>query len=81
MALVPESVNRSMITSSEWIANRFQCARCSNSTRSSRVVSRIGSTVLMRKGSMIVFMGTPAGGRAYGVGCRREIGDNRKRPQ
>jgi len=45
-----------MITSSAWIANRFQPAFSSSVRRSDVVVSRIGSTTLIRNGSMMVFM-------------------------
>src|SRR5688572_16928116 len=55
MAPVPLSVRRSMRTSSAGIRNRLSPARRSASSLSSRVVSRIGSTTLMRKGSMMVF--------------------------
>ena len=54
IAPVPESVSRSMSTSSAWIANRFQPAASSAAARSSRVVMRMGSTAWMRNGSMIV---------------------------
>src|SRR6476661_6099791 len=54
IAPVPESVSRSMRTSSPRSANRFSPASASAVSRSSRVVMRIGSTEWMRNGSMIV---------------------------
>src|SRR5688500_18257283 len=54
MAPVPESVSRSMITSSAWRLNRFQPAFARAAARSATVVIRIGSTEWIRNGSMIV---------------------------
>src|SRR4051812_15048137 len=51
---VPESVSRSMRTSSERSANRLCPAARSRSCRSARVSMRIGSTLWMRNGSMMV---------------------------
>ena len=61
MAPVPESVKRSIRMSSAAIRNRFQSAFARMSSRSSRVVIRSGSTVLMRNGSMMVFKSDPPG--------------------
>jgi hypothetical protein len=54
IAPVPESVRRSMITSSACRLNRFQPAARSAASRSSTLVRRIGSTEWIRNGSMIV---------------------------
>ena len=45
-----------MITSSAGIWNRLKCAPRKIASRSSGVVSLIGSTILILNGSMIVFM-------------------------
>src|SRR6266511_550200 len=55
MAPVPESVRRSIRTSRAWSRNTLLCAASSAIRRSSMVFCRIGSTVLMRNGSMIVW--------------------------
>ena len=54
IAPVPESVSRSMRTSSAWSANRLKPAASMAASRSSRVVIRMGSTAWMRNGSMMV---------------------------
>ena len=54
IAPVPESVSRSISTSSARNSNRLYPAAASAAARSARVVSRIGSTEWMRNGSMIV---------------------------
>src|SRR5262245_16393468 len=54
IAPVPESVSRSMSTSSAWSANRLYPASVSRCSRSARVSMRIGSTAWIRKGSMMV---------------------------
>src|SRR6185503_1059453 len=51
MAPVPESVRRSSSTSLAASWKRFQPACSSARSRSARVVERIGSTILVRKGS------------------------------
>src|SRR5271165_3517001 len=56
IAPVPESVSRSMSTSSAGSRKRLKCAARRNSSRCSRVVQRIGSTLLMRNGSMTVLV-------------------------
>jgi hypothetical protein len=53
IALAPLSVRRSMSTSSARTANRLKPAASRISSRSACVVRRIGSTDLIRKGSMI----------------------------
>src|SRR5437762_1792869 len=55
MAPVPLSVRRSMRTSSGRILKGLKPAARITRSRSSGVVSRIGSTTLIRKGSMMVF--------------------------
>src|SRR5258708_22397280 len=50
MAPVPESVSRSMRTSSALSRKRLQAADCRAAARCARVVNRMGSTVLMRNG-------------------------------
>src|SRR5436190_1196062 len=62
IAEVPLSVSRSMSTSSAGMRNGFRCALRRINSRSAGVVSLIGSTILMRNGSMIVFMRTSRGG-------------------
>src|SRR5258708_4218256 len=57
MAPVPESVSRSMGTSSALSRKRLQAADCRAAARCARVVNRMGSTVLMRNGSMMVLNG------------------------
>src|SRR5713226_8462282 len=57
MALVPESVSRSIRISFAGMRNRLRPAFCSSRSRCSRVVKRSGSTLLMRNGSMMVFIG------------------------
>src|SRR5260370_28993535 len=57
MALVPESVSRSIRISFAGMRKRLRPASCSNRSRCSRVVKRSGSTLLMRNGSMMVFIG------------------------
>ena len=52
IALVPESVSRSMSTSEALIRNGLKWAACRMDSRSTGVVMRIGSTDLMRNGSM-----------------------------
>jgi Na+-transporting methylmalonyl-CoA/oxaloacetate decarboxylase beta subunit len=64
IALAPESVSRSMITSTPWMRNGLKCAARRIASRCAAVVMRIGSTDFMRNGSMIVFMGVPAVGLA-----------------
>ena len=64
IAPVPESVSRSIRTSSAWSANRFRPASSIASARSSRVVIRIGSTAWIRNGSMIVRKGSIDGSLA-----------------
>src|SRR6516164_3639939 len=54
IAPVPESVSRSIRTSSAGNRKRLLCAARSCCSRSSRVVHRMGSTLLILKGSMIV---------------------------
>src|ERR687889_1390053 len=54
MAPVPESVSRSIRTSSSWRLKRLYPADSSAASRCSTVVSRIGSTEWIRNGSMIV---------------------------
>src|SRR6185503_5513140 len=54
MADVPLSVSRSISTSFECRRNGLQCACLSNLLRCYLVVIEIGSTVLIRNGSMIV---------------------------
>jgi hypothetical protein len=54
MALVPESVSKSIITSSERREKRLKPASASRPSRSARVVSRSGSTLFTLKGSMMV---------------------------
>src|SRR5580700_9234961 len=56
MALVPESVSRSIRMSFASIRNRLYPATASWRSRSSRVVWRNGSTLLIRNGSMMVFI-------------------------
>src|SRR5258708_34228333 len=53
MADVPESVSRSIRIASEATRKRLYPAASINRWRSSRVVVRIGSTLLIRKGSII----------------------------
>src|SRR5215470_1472154 len=53
MAEVPESVSRSIRIASEGTRNRLYPADSNSRWRSSRVVVRIGSTLLMRNGSMM----------------------------
>ena len=57
---VPESVSRSISTSSARNSNRLYPAAARAATRSARVVSRIGSTEWIRNGSMIVRNGSSA---------------------
>jgi hypothetical protein len=57
IAAVPLSVSRSISTSSARSRKAFQWAVRSFCSRSARVVSRIGSTDLILKGSMMVRMG------------------------
>src|SRR5438270_7493481 len=58
MALVPESVSRSIRISLAGIWNRLKPACSRSRSRCSRVVWRSGSTLLMRNGSMMVFTGS-----------------------
>src|SRR5450631_1406987 len=55
MAPVPESVRRSMSTLAEASRKRLYPASFKNMARSSREVIRMGSTVLILNGSMIVW--------------------------
>src|SRR5579863_3866906 len=79
MAPVPESVSRSISTSSEWMANRLKCTARIRRSRSLRLVIRIGSMTFIRKGSMIVFMYSwrqsvvteHLGNRRYGIPVAR----------
>src|ERR1043166_4768128 len=57
MALVPESVSRSMRMSLAGIWKRLNPASSRRRSRCSRVGCRSGSTLLMRNGSMMVFIG------------------------
>ena len=57
IAAVPLSVSRSISTSSARRRKAFQWAARSFCSRSARVVSRMGSTDLILKGSMMVRMG------------------------
>ena len=57
MALVPESVSRSIITSWARNKNGLRPTSTMSRARSVGVVKRMGSTILMRKGSMMVCMG------------------------
>jgi hypothetical protein len=61
MAPVPESVSRSMSTSSAFRRNGLYSASAIFLWRSSRVVMRMGSTTLILKGSMMVFIGLASG--------------------
>ena len=54
MAPVPESVSQSISTSSARSWNTFNFASASSRSRSARVVMRMGSMLLMRKGSIRV---------------------------
>ena len=65
MAPVPESVSRSMMTSSALRRKRLWWAAASAAARCSRVVKRMGSTVLMRNGSMMVW-------NCMAAGCPKE---------
>ncbi len=56
MAPVPLSVSRSIRTSSAGMRKTFMPARSSASSRCWWVVMRMGSTTLIRKGSIMVFM-------------------------
>ena len=56
IAAVPLSVSRSMSTSSAGIRNGLKWASRRIAARSPVVVTRIGSTILIRNGSMMVFM-------------------------
>ena len=58
MAPVPESVSRSIGTSSAASSNKLYPAACRALARSPRVGSRIGSTEWIRNGSMIVRNGS-----------------------
>src|ERR1700722_404519 len=57
MALVPESVSRSIRISEECSSNRLNPACLRRRSRSDGVVRRKGSTLLILNGSMIVFIG------------------------
>src|ERR1019366_4984900 len=57
MAPVPESVSRSIRISSDETRKRFHPAASSSLRRSAIVVRRIGSTDLIRKGSIMVLIG------------------------
>src|SRR5258708_31797399 len=57
MADVPESVSRSIRIASEATRKRLYPAASISRWRSSRVVVRIGSTLLMRNGSIIGRLG------------------------
>ena len=59
-----------MSTSSACRLNRFQPAASRACSRSASVVSRMGSTAWMRKGSMMVVQRSIAGGYAALVGVR-----------
>src|SRR5688500_543318 len=79
MAPVPESVRRSIRTSSDFRRKRLYPQASSAAMRSSRVVMRIGSTEWMRNGSMTVLnwvMSLGTGGRdGDGVGRDADGGD------
>ncbi len=71
IAPVPESVRKSRSTSSASSLKTFSLAASSRRSRSSRVVTRMGSTDLMRKGSMMVRgMGVPPGHLCRAAGRR-----------
>jgi hypothetical protein len=57
MAPVPESVSKSIRMSSEEIRKRLPPAASRSFSRCARVVWRIGSTLLIRNGSMMVLIG------------------------
>src|SRR5271166_6670885 len=57
IALVPESVRRSIRISDECSSNRLNPASWRRRSRSAGVVRRKGSTLLILNGSMIVFIG------------------------
>ncbi len=59
IAPVPLSVSRSISTCSAAILNSLKPALRKTSSRYSGVASRLGSTALIRKGSMIVFISVP----------------------
>src|SRR5688572_408335 len=71
MADVPLSVSRSMRTASAGSRNGFRWAAGRCCSRCSRVVIRTGSTILIRNGSMIVFMARAPG---RGRNCSRRVG-------
>ena len=56
MAPVPLSVNRSISTLWAWMLNTLKWAARSIFSRCSLVVMHKGSTILILKGSMIVFI-------------------------
>jgi len=72
IAAVPLSDNRSMVASAACTRNRLWCASASPRSRQARSVILIGSTTLMRKGSMMVFIvpfpGLPSHVSYYGTG-------------
>ncbi len=55
MAPVPESVRKSRSTSRARSRKTLSLAAARSRSRSSRLVMRIGSTALMRNGSIMVF--------------------------
>src|SRR5215471_12597537 len=78
MALVPESVNRSIRISRARIRKRLYPASSKKRSRSSRVVCRSGSTLLMRNGSMMVRTSAPFLVRLcdYGAAIHRLAGND-----
>src|SRR6266852_6672867 len=60
IAAVPESVSKSIRIDSEGIKNKLYPASSRRRWRSPDVVRRIGSTLLIRNGSMIVLIGIRA---------------------
>ena len=63
IAPVPESLSKSIRTSSAGRRNRLYCAASRSCSRCLRVVQRMGSTLLMRKGSMMVLTGMATASR------------------
>src|SRR3954468_18020689 len=74
IAPVPESVSRSIRTSSARRANRLYPAPASHPARSSRVLIRIGSTEWIRNGSMMVCQRVSMGGTYHSTPNRTLAG-------
>src|SRR5450755_1101940 len=73
IAPVPLSVNRSIKTSSARSRNGLKPTSCRKHSRSARVVILIGSTDLMRNGSIIVVNGTVLPSVTRGQGGPRRV--------